>query len=64
MARTEDDVATILEFFGIKLTTPNQQLAAVLKTDINALLRKDVKELFGKTRREGAATGEASPEGS
>lgn len=45
-----DDVATILEFFGIKLTTPNQQLAEFLKIDVVELMRKDVRDLFRKAR--------------
>ncbi len=47
-----DEVATVLEFFGIKLTTPNQRLADLLRTDISALLQREVREMFGKTDAE------------
>ena len=47
---SSDDVATILEFFGIKLTTPNQEFAEILKTDVGDLLHTDVKALFARYR--------------
>lgn len=49
---SSDDVATILEFFGIKLTTPNQEFAEILKTDVGDLLHTDVKALFAKVRED------------
>ncbi|RJQ54217.1 MAG: hypothetical protein C4521_05040 [Actinobacteria bacterium] len=65
MAEREDDVEVLLEFFGIKLTTPNQHLAAVLKTDIGDILKKDMKELLGKVaarERDGAIATAPDPD--
>lgn len=47
-AEDGDEVATILEFFGIKLTTPNQQLAALAKRDVGELFHSDIKTLLSK----------------
>lgn len=49
---TGDEVATILEFFGIKLTTPSQHFAEFLQMDVGDLLHTDVKDLFGQMGRD------------
>jgi len=57
--RKTDEVATVLEFFGIKLTTPNQQFANVLTTDVRELFQADAKELLGRLSREARAKNQA-----
>ncbi len=52
MGDRNDEVATLLEFFGIKLTTGNEQLAAFLKIDISDLVQHELKQLFRKVHSE------------
>lgn len=44
----DEDVATVLEFFGIKLTTPNERFAQLLTTDVGDLFQHGVREAASK----------------